>query len=857
MKINQLLIFLILPFNVLAQLSESFTDDNFTSNPEWVGDTAFFKIDSLFELQSQGPAASSNLCLSTPATNAENTEWQFFVRMAFSPSTINYTKFYVMSDQADCKGMLSGYFVKIGGVSGSLDAIELYRQQGTSATKIIAGIPGHAGKNTNTLRVKIIRYGNGNWEVYSDTLGGNNFSIEGQATDTIIQTSSYIGLVCHHSTTCRDKFFFDDIVIKKALLSILKVSTFNEFQLDVYFSESVDSLTALDPSNYFINSGIGYPSKVKIDDLNKSIVHLTLAASLHTGSYNLAIDQVKDSNGIAIKANSTADFNYVKPLSYGALIIDEIFADPFPVIGLPAGEYVEIFNATNDTINLKDYTFSDPSTTAVLPLYKFPPKSFLILCSQTYESLYAAYGNVMSLPVWPALNNSGDQLTLKNPGGHIISTVRYSDTWYGDAVKKEGGWSLELIDPDNLCGEENNWLASEDQQGGTPGKLNSVNANKPDLNPPVLLKAEVQDSITIKLFFNEALDTTLLYKKEDFIVDPAQKISAAKILNTDNRSVFITLDSPLLQKILYNVSIISIADCNGNIANGCSSSFALAEPAESGDVIINEVLFNPRPNGIDFVEIYNRSDKFIDLQGWELANFENNEISNKKLLATEPLMLKPHEYLFFCTDPSIIKNQYPLSKISSAITLPSLPSYNDDEGTVILLNNNVQTERFDYNKNFHFPLIDDKEGVSLERISAAAATNTPDNWHSAASTVGYATPGYKNSQDYSGESSEGFQVDPKVFTPDEDGYKDFTTINYKFNSPGNMLNITIFDVAGREVKRLVHNQLTGKEGFFQWDGLNFSGEKVRIGYFVLFIQVFNMEGQLRNYKETVIVGSRQ
>ena len=42
--------------------------------------------------------------------------------------------------------------------------------------------------------------------------------------------------------------------------------------------------------------------------------------------------------------------------------------------------------------------------------------------------------------------------------------------------------------------------------------------------------------------------------------------------------------------------------------------FALPEQGLSKDIIINEVLFNPLNGGVDFVEIYNNSNKFIDLK---------------------------------------------------------------------------------------------------------------------------------------------------------------------------------------------------------------------------------------------------
>jgi hypothetical protein len=854
MKINQLLIFLILPFNVFAQSSENFSDGNFTSNPEWIGDTACFKVDSLFELQSHGPAASSVLGLSTSSTKSENTEWQFYIRLEFSPSTTNYAKFYLMSDQADCKGSLNGYFVKIGGISGTSDAIDLYRQEGNSSTKIISGIPGNAGKNINSLRIKIIRDELGKWDLYSDTTGRNNFSMEGSCIDSLIKSSLFSGLVCYHTSTRNDKFFFDDIEIKDAPLSILKIKPF-KMKVDIYFSKDIDSLSACNPSNYIISNGIGCPSLATLDPVDRSLVNLTLTKELFTANYTISITDVKDAHGVLLQPNSTLDFTYIKPLTYGSIMITEIYADPSPSVELPGGEYIEIYNTTNDTLNLKNYIFHDSTSKSVLPVFNFAPKSFLILCSNSFENAYTSYGNVLGLSSWPSLNNTGDRLTLQDLTGNIIFTVAYTDTWYGDAIKKEGGWSLELIDPNNLCGEENNWSASEAPEGGTPGKLNSINAGKPDISPPVLLKAEIQDSLTIKLFFNEALDT-LHCLKENFIINPSNKVADLKITAADTRSIYAKLAFPLVGKILYHINILNIPDCNGNIAANNTVSFALPETADVGEVIINEVLFNPRSNGVDFVEIYNNSDKYIDLQGWELANFVNNEISNKKSLTSEPFLFKPHDYLFFSIDPAIIKNQYPNTRTSSAITLNALPSFNDDEGSVILLNNNVKTDRFDYSEKFHFPLIDDKEGVSLERISFTSPSNAPDNWHSASTTEGYATPGYRNSQAYTTEPGNGFVVDPKVFTPDEDGNKDFTAIHYNFPSPGNMLTITVYDIAGREVKRLVQNQLIGSEGFFQWDGLNGSGEKVRVGYFIIFIEVFNLHGEVKKFRESVVVANR-
>jgi hypothetical protein len=59
---------------------------------------------------------------------------------------------------------------------------------------------------------------------------------------------------------------------------------------------------------------------------------------------------------------------------------------------------------------------------------------------------------------------------LKTNTGQLVDSVNYNTDWYRDDDKLEGGWTLEMIDPNNICGEENNWSSSENPAGGTPVK---------------------------------------------------------------------------------------------------------------------------------------------------------------------------------------------------------------------------------------------------------------------------------------------------------------------------------------------------------------------------------------------------
>ncbi|MFT6166751.1 MAG: hypothetical protein ACJASF_001444, partial [Vicingaceae bacterium] len=117
--------------------------------------------------------------------------------------------------------------------------------------------------------------------------------------------------------------------------------------------------------------------------------------------------------------------------------------------------------------------------------------------------------------------------------------------------------------------------------------------------------------------------------------------------------------------------------------------------------------------------------------------------------------------------------------------------------------------------------------------------------------------GYKNSQDFTNPKSNGtVTIEPNIISPDNDGFQDVLSINYKLNAPGFVANVSILDRNGRLIKRLVNNELLGSEGSFFWDGISDENSKARVGIHVVLFDIFNLTGDKEVFKEVITVASR-
>ncbi|NJO87250.1 MAG: lamin tail domain-containing protein [Lewinella sp.] len=216
-----------------------------------------------------------------------------------------------------------------------------------------------------------------------------------------------------------------------------------------------------------------------------------------------------------------------------------------------------------------------------------------------------------------------------------------------------------------------------------------------------------------------------------------------------------------------------------------------------GDVVVNEILFNSFTGGVDFVELFNCSNKIVDVAGWSLINKVASSGTRSERVNEARLFL-PGDYLVFTPDPQNIISNYPSQAQASLLINQRLPSLPDDLGNISVLNAVGDTlDSFTYSNELHSALLDDEDGVSLERINPKNPTQQPGNWFSAASEVGFASPTRPNSQfRTSGSNPEGeqfFFLTENTVSPDGDGRQDALQINYQTPAAGWNARLRIFD----------------------------------------------------------------
>ncbi|NME67277.1 lamin tail domain-containing protein [Flammeovirga aprica JL-4] len=564
---------------------------------------------------------------------------------------------------------------------------------------------------------------------------------------------------------------------------------------------------------------------------------------------SLIVDNFQDCfNNILL--SKIADFVIKPKVNYQQLLITELMIDHSPINKMPDSEYIEVYNNSDLRINMDKCIMLVDGDTVRLPDNWIFPRNYAVLVPSGNKSLFDSLG-IPSVGVssWENLLNESGEVALVNEEDEMIHSISYTLDYYHDQLKEEGGWSIEMRDLLSPCVGVENWQASENENGGTPGVKNSIEETVIDHQVPILEYAFVQEEENkVVLNFSEVIALT---SQTEIILDD-EKILFDKVSLKGKQ---LTID--LAFDIFYQeVSISTITDCSGNL-NSTLMTSEILYPSLNEDVHLSEVLYDPSVLNTDFLEVYFnvKAGEYINLKEWSIGRVREGVIEQMVALSKVDDYLFSSCFMVFTKEQEKLLSFYPKIK-KEDIREINLPSFPNEEGNVVLLYKGEVHESYDYSEKHHQAFLNNTEDISLERIDFTVSSSNPNNWTSATESSGFATPTFINSRIVNHELNEGagesLVFSSTLITTNGDGVDDYLKIENNSSSPLRILRMEIYDIHGRVIYPWLSNYELSSRDFVKWDGVDQEGRRV-MGKFLVYYQLVDHNGNQQEQTKIVSV----
>jgi len=827
---------------MVAQITDDFDDGDFTQNQKWYGDTQNFEVDSINQLHLIAPAVTANSYLCFESNLLENTTWEISLKMDFNPSSSNYLDWYILANDSILNQSNEAYFIRVGGTG---DQLILYKKEGEQSTILIESSDAIVNTNPVAIRLKVARNIGGEFKLWADLLNDGNWILIGSVTDLTELKAQYSGVNCKYPSTRSDKFYFDNFSINGAPFidsippKLMTVELIDSSSILLEFSKN-ETLELTNQQFEILPYSINATSLIQSESLVQ--VHFDNNFPVNE-EFQLKITSISDSIGNHMN-DTLIDF-YVQEHQQFDLIINELMVDPEPHVQLENVEYIELYNRATYNINLLDWIVVIDEKEYKLDTLQLIANDYLILHNENDSIFFDGY-NSSTIP-FSSLNNTEGYIGLFDSENNLIHEVNYSKDWYENSNKENGGWALEMIDFENYCTGKGNWKACKNSMGGSPGLPNSVLEENLDTSKPFLVDIVILKEDEIQLNWSENLYDSTLYFFNSYGFSNGLTPQGIHHFMDETTIQFFDEISPNTN---YQINIGELKDCQGN-KNSITGEFVLGIWAEEDQIIINEILFNPKTDGYDYVELYNNSEYNLDLAKLLIGNYDPllESIENTEIISESIYSIPPKSYVVLCEDTTWLSANYFREHQSDYIEIHQMPSFPNSEGTVAISDIAYQLiDEIRYSEEQHFPLLEEVDGVALERLNPEST-----QWFSGASTDNYGTPGRKNSQFvYQKKSKSILSVDPEIFSPNNDGKKDFTSIVLQIEEAAKT-SISIYNRRGTQVKSICKNELVNSKASWVWNGLNEDSFRLPIGIYILVAEIIEGDGKLEVLKEPIVI----
>lgn len=503
-------------------------------------------------------------------------------------------------------------------------------------------------------------------------------------------------------------------------------------------------------------------------------------------------------------------------------------------------EFLEFVNISSQPINLLGWCFQDRSGSRgeVIRDLTIQPDSLFIWTEDEVKlsDWVPPQAQFSGLTSWPSLNNSSDSIVVHDPTGKRMLAHAYenpSNGMVGRSLERRALWKPQS-DPDS-------WGVCQGASGITPGLANSI-----------LLPANnlmIQDLSVLDTLLRSGVSFSLQVVVSNTGTDavPGSQLD----LHFSGNGNEIMRQSHILPFLSAGESYVwtrnYILDAGGWISldadvqapgdqnpgdNHIKEILYFSE--EHSPLVINEVMPLPAVGEHEWSEIYNSSEKTVDLMGWSLSDQSGSAV----IISDTSLLLHTREYLVIGEE---LSNSYD-PHYATFLVLPQFPTLNNTEDGLVLFD----PQGFWMDEMAYTSTTELVRGRSLERIRTEMTGLDPGNWSVCIYDEG-STPGWQNSLYLDVLPSElNIVLEPNPFSPDGDGQSDQLAIYYELPFEHGVMSVMIFDMAGRIIAEPVQIKPVSHRGQVFWDGEANYGGKAVTGLYIMKVLFDDQAGKVWN-----------
>lgn len=516
-----------------------------------------------------------------------------------------------------------------------------------------------------------------------------------------------------------------NVILNDSLNIILTVKNIgtaeaNNFSISIYHGSEKEEIIY---SNNFsqLNSGDSLT-------INTNRTIFLEGENIFSAQIDFPLDELLNNNVSSISVNGIL-INEIE----GDIVINEFMYAPQN----EQPEWIELFNRSEKEISLKNYRIMDNSGAEAIidGSLNFLPDQFYVIADDS--SILNFYSKIENLIVvnFPTLNNSGDDIVIKDSLNRIIDSVGYTSDWGGT-----NGNSIERISVEESSLNIDNWKESKFP---TPGIINSVSQKNRDLkidtvyteqrrpivNTTTKIVTEVENTGKLPLNYTISIYSDV---DNDSLADVLVEQSNTLALNDGEKTIFyFTTELNIKPTDQYFIVKLEVEDDD---TTDNKYYFAVKPSYPKYSILINEIMYSPLNFEPEWIELFNNSNYDINILSWSVEDILTNPVNRSV----------DEEYLFPADSYLIISKSKSIYDFHKSIKVPVLEVpfanlNNDEDGVVIKDFNGKTIDSVLYSSDWG-----GNGGKSLERINTNFESTNPNSWGSSIDIEG-GTPGRINS----------------------------------------------------------------------------------------------------------------